>query len=213
MSNKKQIVLIVDDEPTNIEILNEALGNQYEILATTNGKDVMDITVKEKPDIILLDIIMPEPGGFEIIKALKNNVLTKDIPVIFITGLDKTEEETKGLELGAVDYIVKPFIPSIARLRVKNQLELKSHRDMLAVRNKELQEALVKVKTLSGLLPICSSCKRIRDDRGYWNQIEMYIRDHSEADFSHGLCPECAKKLYPRYFPGHEDKSAGGNKP
>lgn len=65
----------------------------------------------------------------------------------------------------------------------------------------ELQAALAEVKTLSGLLPICASCKKIRDDQGYWHQIEVYIRDHSEADFSHGICPDCARKLYPDYYP------------
>jgi hypothetical protein len=63
-----------------------------------------------------------------------------------------------------------------------------------------LQEALAKIKTLSGILPICASCKKIRDDRGYWNQVEAYVRDHSEAEFSHGICPDCAKELYPEYY-------------
>jgi len=71
----------------------------------------------------------------------------------------------------------------------------------------ELQEALAKVKKLSGFLPICASCKKIRNDQGYWMQIEAYIRDHSEAEFSHGICPECMKKLYPDYY---EDMSPGG---
>jgi hypothetical protein len=65
----------------------------------------------------------------------------------------------------------------------------------------ELRQALAQVKRLSGFLPICASCKKIRDDKGYWQQVEAYIRDHSEAQFSHGLCPECAKKLYPELFP------------
>ncbi len=79
------------------------------------------------------------------------------------------------------------------RKRVENEREKLIH---------ELQEALAEVKTLSGLLPICSSCKKIRDDKGYWNQIESYISEHSEAEFSHGICPECAKKLYPEFYKG-----------
>ena len=79
------------------------------------------------------------------------------------------------------------------RKRVENERERLIH---------ELQEALAEVKTLSGLLPICSSCKKIRDDKGYWNQIESYISKYSEAEFSHGICPECAKKLYPEFYKG-----------
>jgi len=70
----------------------------------------------------------------------------------------------------------------------------------------ELRDAMENIRTLRGFLPICSSCKKIRDDKGYWNQIESYIRDHTEAEFSHGICPECAKRLYPEFFDGREDK-------
>ena len=84
--------------------------------------------------------------------------------------------------------------------------QLKKHHEQLEElvekRTADLQEALSQVKTLSGFLPICASCKKIRDDKGYWNQIEAYIQDHSEAEFSHGICPECATKLYPEYYKG-----------
>jgi len=200
MSEKKQNILIVDDTPANIQILDETLKDEYEIYFALNGKDALQNAAAMIPDLILLDIMMPEMDGYEVCRTLKNNSLLKDIPVIFITALDQADHETKGLELGAVDYITKPFNPAIVRLRVKNQLELKKHRDGLALRNAELQEALAKIKTLSGLLPICASCKKIRDDKGYWNRIETYISDHSEAEFSHSICPECTKKLYPELY-------------
>ncbi len=102
------------------------------------------------------------------------------------------------------------LVQDISRLKQAEQ-ELRQHKErleeMVAERtaaleekNVELEEVLAKVKTLSGLLPICASCKKIRDDKGYWNQIEVYIRDHSDAEFSHGICPDCAKKLYPELF-------------
>lgn len=200
MSEEKQKIFIVDDTPANIQILDETLKDEYEIYFALNGKDALQNAVTVIPDLILLDIMMPEMDGYEVCRTLKNNSLLKDIPVIFITALDQADHETKGLELGAVDYITKPFNPAIVRLRVKNQLELKKHRDGLALRNAELQEALAKIKTLSGLLPICASCKKIRDDKGYWNRIETYISDHSEAEFSHSICPECTKKLYPELY-------------
>lgn len=200
MSEERQKILIVDDTPANIQILHETLKEEYEVYFALNGKDALRNASTVIPDLILLDIMMPEMDGYEVCGTLKNNALLKDIPVIFITALDQADHETKGLELGAVDYVTKPFNPGIVRLRIHNHLELKKRRDALALRNTELQAALEKIKTLSGLIPICASCKKIRDDKGYWNQIEAYISDHSEAEFSHSVCPECAKKLYPDFY-------------
>ncbi len=207
MKSKKQTILIVDDEPTNIEILSDALGKTYEILVAVNGQEALDVALKAIPDLILLDIVMPEMGGYDVCQSLKENLLLKDIPVIFITALDNEIQETLGLKLGAVDYITKPFNTAIVKLRVKNQLQLKLQRDALVLRNTELKEALAKIKTLSGLIPICASCKKIRDDKGYWNQLEVYMHDHADAEFSHGYCPECIKKLYPQY----QEKTSGEN--
>ena len=200
MAEERQKILIVDDAPANIQILHETLKEEYEVFFALNGKDALQNALTVRPDLILLDVMMPEMDGYEVCSTLKNNELLKEIPVIFITALDQADHETKGLELGAVDYVTKPFNPGIVRLRIHNQLELKKHRDALALRNTELQAALAKIKTLSGFLPICASCKKIRDDKGYWNQIEAYISDHSEAEFSHSVCPECAKKLYPDFY-------------
>ncbi len=200
MPEEKQKILIVDDTPANIQILDETLKDEYEIYFALNGKDALQNGATMMPDLILLDIMMPEMDGYEVCRTLKNDSLLKEIPVIFITALDQADHETKGLELGAVDYITKPFNPGIVRLRVKNHLELKKHRDALALRNRELQEALAKIKTLSGLLPTCMYCKKIRDDKGHWNQIEDYISDHSEAGFSHSMCPECTKKMHPEFY-------------
>jgi response regulator RpfG family c-di-GMP phosphodiesterase len=142
--------------------------------------------------------------------------------------MGETECECEGLMMGAGDYIVKPFNPSLARLRVKNHLELKRQRDLLSSRAEELQvlnnelareieerrivqisneqliselrKANAEVKTLSGLLPVCASCKQVRDDQGYWSQLETYLKKHTEISFSHGLCLDCAHKLYPEYY-------------
>jgi CheY-like chemotaxis protein len=197
MKVKEQTILIVDDEPGNIEILSETLGNNYEILFAVSGKEALEIAKHQIPDLIILDIIMPVMSGYEVLRNLRLNQSLKEIPVIFITALNQEDQETRGLMLGAVDYISKPFNIAIAKLRVKTQLELKLQRDILIQRNEELQTALAKIKTLSGLLPICASCKKIRDDQGYWTQLEYYISEHSEAEFTHGCCPECMKKLYP----------------
>jgi CheY-like chemotaxis protein len=197
---KKQTILIVDDEPGNIEILSETLGDSYEILFAVSGKEALEIAKHQIPDMIILDIIMPVMSGYEVLRNLKLNPSLKEIPIIFITALNQEDQETRGLTLGAVDYIPKPFNAAIVKLRVRTQLELKLQRDILMHRNEELQKALAKIKTLSGLLPICASCKKIRDDQGYWTQLEYYISEHSEAEFTHGCCPECMEKLYPEIY-------------
>jgi CheY-like chemotaxis protein len=200
MEDRNQTILIVDDEPGNIEILSESLSSSYEILFATSGKEALQIVKRQMPDMIILDIIMPVMSGYEVLQNLKLDQSFKEIPVIFITALTQEDQETRGLTLGAMDYISKPFNTAIVKLRVKTQMELKLQRDILIQRNEELRKALAKIKTLSGLLPICASCKKIRDDHGYWTQLESYISEHSEAEFTHGCCPECMKKLYPEMY-------------
>jgi len=122
----KFTILIVDDERSNISVLSHILRPMYIVLAAKNGPDAISIAKKSSPDLILLDIVMPEMSGFEVLKELKNSDLTRDIPVIIITGLDNRESEEKGLLLGAVDYIAKPFHDSVVRLRVKTHLTILS---------------------------------------------------------------------------------------
>jgi len=108
-------ILIVDDEPANLEILSEALEDKYDIMCATNGEDALEAAREDLPDLILLDVMMPEMDGYQICRALKADPLTVDIPVIFLTGLSGNSDETKGLELGAADYISKPInMPSYA---------------------------------------------------------------------------------------------------
>jgi len=189
---KKSRILIVDDTPANIHVLAEALGDNYDIRIATDGQMALELSNShEKPDIILLDIMMPGMDGYEVCRRLRDNAETRDIPVIFVTALLESENEIHGLGMGAIDYITKPIIPSIVNLRVRNQLELKRQRDLLTQQNLELEAALANVKLLEGFLPICMYCKKIRKDDNAWQQLESYISQHSEAKFSHGICPEC----------------------
>ncbi len=148
---------------------------------------------------------------FEVCKQLKLNEKTRDIPVIFISALNETLDKVQAFNLGGVDYITKPFQVEEVLARVKTHLTLHTLQKELEAANatlaqqieKEralsagLQQALNRVKVLSGLLPICANCKKIRDDDGYWHQVEAYFERHSEASFSHGICPTCRKELYP----------------
>jgi len=188
---KKSCILIVDDERQNIKLLTELLRNNYKIMAAKNGEQALKAAQGNSvPDLILLDIMMPGIDGYEVCKRLKANEITKHIPVIFVTAVTETQDAARGFQAGAVDFIQKPLNPVMAKARV--DLHIKLHKTMA-----ELKEALFQVKKLSGLLPICMYCKKIRDDTGYWNQIEAYIDNHSEAQFSHSICNECFEKHYP----------------
>jgi DNA-binding response OmpR family regulator len=200
----RQTVLIVDDDPSSIEILSEALEGDCDVLFALTGKEALTTAYTEQIDLILLDLVLPDMSGYAVCRSLKNNPSTKAVPVIFITAMGDTEQEAAGLELGAVDYIAKPFHLAIVKLRVKNHLELKAQRDVLEQRNRELHEAIGKINLLSGLIPICANCKKIRNDSGYWEQIESYLKTHSGATFSHGLCPECASRAKEEYSKARE---------
>ena len=198
---KKPLILIVDDVPKNLQVLGNILQKEEcNIAMATGGAQALKITKKIQPDLILLDVMMPEVDGFAVCKSLKDSPETKDIPVIFITARTETKDIVKGFQLGALDYVTKPFNTSELLARVHTHLELKKAREIQQALILELKKALADVKLLSGLIPICANCKMIRDDKGYWNQIEAYIQSHSEAQFSHGICPDCAKKIYPDFF-------------
>jgi len=134
-------ILIVDDSPENIDVLGNALS-EYKRQVALNGEKALKLAFSDNtPDLILLDVIMPGLDGYEVCRKLKENDRTRDVPVIFITVMGEEEDETKGLEIGAVDYITKPFSPPIVRARVRNHLQLKKAREELKQQNKELIEA------------------------------------------------------------------------
>lgn len=192
MKNKK--LLIVDDIPENLTILYRILHDEYEIIGANSGQEALKLLPIHNPDLILLDIMMPEMSGYEVCRIIKEQDNFRHTPIIFVTALVEEADEAKGFALGAVDYITKPFKPTILKHRICTHLELKFQKDELAHKNRELEAALANVKELTGLLPICMYCKKIRDDKGYWNQLETYISEHSEALFSHGICPDCFEK-------------------
>jgi len=126
MNKRTNSLLIVDDENSNLKVLTHILGFDYTIYTASNGFDAIEKAKKYMPDLILLDILMPEMDGYQTLCAIKETVEIKKIPVIFITGLDSDEDEEKGLSMDAVDYIVKPFSPTVVKLRVRNQIQIVS---------------------------------------------------------------------------------------
>ncbi len=181
--NNESLILIVDDNMENLKVLGGLLNDEgYLIAVSTNGKDALDFTEKNKPDLILLDIMMPGMNGYETCEKLKENAGTKDIPVIFLSALGETDDIVKGFEAGGVDYVMKPYNSRELLARVKTHIDLK--------------KAMEEIRTLRGIIPICAKCKKIRDDHGFWEQVEEYVAKRSGAIFSHSVCPECARELY-----------------
>ncbi|SHO46440.1 GGDEF domain-containing response regulator [Desulfopila aestuarii] len=124
-NNEKPRILIVDDEKINLKVLADLLKDEYLPMLARNGEQALMLAFSDTPpDLILLDVVMPQMGGHEVIKILKNDDQTKNIPVIFVTALNSTEDEERGLLLGAVDYIAKPFSPPIVKMRLRNQLRI-----------------------------------------------------------------------------------------
>ncbi|TGL37549.1 HD domain-containing phosphohydrolase [Leptospira perdikensis] len=132
--NSKPTILIVDDEPTNLQILNEILQNEYTLLFAKDGQKGIELAQSQEPELILLDVMMPEMTGHEVCKILKSNEKTKYIPVIFVTALTDVVDEEKGFRLGAVDYITKPVSPPIVKARIKNHLSLVNVNEVKATR-------------------------------------------------------------------------------
>ena len=200
-------ILVVDDSKMNLRILVEALSSEgYTVRPALSGQIAIEAARKETPDLILLDILMPGMDGYQVCKALKADKELRDVPVIFISALGDVADKVKGFSAGGVDYISKPFQAEEVLARVETHLTLRNlQKDLeekntrLQELNEQLQQAFDEIKTLKGILPVCGHCKKIRDTNETWQTMEDYLSDHSEAEFSHGVCPECAKKYYSDY--------------
>jgi len=198
---KAKILIVEDDRIVAKDIENTLKNLGFSVSSiVSSGEEAINKVKKKSPDLVLMDIVLKgEMDGIEAAKQIKERF---HIPVVYLTAYadKKLLERVKITE--PFGYIVKPF----EERELHTTIEIALYKHKAGEERKELitelKEALSKVKTLSGLLPICANCKKIRDDKGYWNQIEVYIRDHSEADFSHSICPECAKKLYPEFYKG-----------
>ncbi|MHB8988996.1 MAG: response regulator [Desulfobulbia bacterium] len=206
---KIRILLIEDDQADAFlirEMLRESSTGGSEatgdiaIQHVTRLDDGIRLAGEGAFDIIISDLGLPDSQGMDTVRKLASGV--KYLPFVVLTGLADHELGLEAVNCGAQDYLVKGQVNgemlvrsiryAIERKRIENEKE-----QVIA----ELQEALAKVKLLSGFIPICASCKKIRDDTGYWQQVEAYIQKHSNAEFSHSICPDCSHKLYPELYP------------
>ncbi|WP_173179905.1 response regulator [Desulfosarcina ovata] len=194
-------ILVVEDDPNVSMVLTarlESLG--YEVCGTAvSGLAAISGVFRHHPDLVTMDILLQ--GDMTGIDAANKIAERSDVPIIFMTCLADQQIFESAVKTNPYGYIIKPYdtneLRSTIEIAVIKHRAAKEREALIA----QLQKALQEVKTLSGLLPICASCKRIRNDEaGCWQQIEEYIATHSNADFTHGICPECAQRLYPELY-------------
>lgn len=202
-------ILIVDDRPENLLSMESLIESpELNIVRASSGNESLGLMLDYEFAIVLLDVQMPGMDGFETAELMRGSEKTKHVPIIFVTALSKDQKYVfRGYESGAVDYIFKPLEPEILKSKVKVFCEIYRQKRIIQnqlteieEKNDVLQRQLKEIKVLKGFIPICASCKKIRDDKGYWTQVEQYVADHSEAEFTHSICPDCAKKLYPELY-------------
>lgn len=190
-------ILIAEDDAISRRVLEATLVKWgYEVVIANDGTEAWETLRSEgAPMLAILDWMMPGLDGPEVCKKLRQMAHPAPPYVILLTALTRKEDVVVGLQAGADDYLTKPFDRGELHARVQVGLRVLDLQRKLAERIAELEEALSRVKQLQGLLPICAYCKRVRDDQNYWQQVESYLTGHSEARFSHSICPECYSKV------------------
>ncbi len=212
------VILIVDDSRDEQDLLSTRLraAGYGSLMVADSAEAALGILGQVNPgqrtgevDLILMDIMLPGVDGLDACRRITTTERLQDIPIIVITAKTGEQDLLAAFAAGAMDYIRKPVKPAELVARVSSALTLRAERNTrkareqeLLLRTQELEHALREVKVLRRLIPICANCKRVRNDAGDWQQLEVYIQDHSEVEFSHGVCQVCMREVYPDVFNG-----------
>ena len=190
--------LIADDDRINTTILSRALaGWKFDVTVAHDGESAWDATRAHAPHVAIVDWMMPALDGPDLCRRIRQDPSTAHMYLILLTSRDSRADVVAGLDSGADDYLVKPFDPEELRARLHVGVRVLALQERLADRVTELEAAVSTVKRLHGMIPICAYCKRIRSDSDDWEQLESYISEHTDAQFSHGICPPCLAKAWP----------------
>jgi sigma-B regulation protein RsbU (phosphoserine phosphatase) len=190
-------ILIAEDDVVTATRLRGLLGSwQYDVVPVSNGTEALGVLESEEPPALaILDWVMPEMTGVEICRRVRERKIAVPTYIVLLTSKDASVDIVAGLDAGADDYLSKPFDPAELRARLRAGERIVDLQRRLLTHVQGLEEALANVRRLSGLLPICAYCKAIRDDSDYWHRVEEYVTDHSEVQFSHGICPDCLNSV------------------
>lgn len=198
-----KLLVADDDRATRVTLRHHCEKWGYEVIEAPDGKAALDaLAGKDPPRIAILDWIMPEMDGVDVCLALTEREPPPLVYILLLTIKHEKADIVFALDSGAHDFLSKPVHPGELRSRIavgRRLIEAEQARERLIG---ELQQAFDDNQALRGLLPICAECKRIRDDQGEWTQLERYIGARSKAEFTHGICPECVRKLYPHLKQG-----------
>lgn len=188
-----RILIADDDDVTRLELKTLLTRQGHEVVAVSDGTQAWEILqdAANTPRLAVLDWLMGEMDGVEVCRRVRQRPNPRNVYLILLTSHGDKEHILAGLEAGANDYVTKPFDRDELLARIRMGADMIGLQVELAARVSELEEALSREKHLQGLLPICSYCKCIRDDKNYWQQVETYVRSHSDAQFTHSVCPSC----------------------
>ena len=187
-----RILIADDDEVARLELESLLSKHGYEVVATADGTEAWHVLQGEgAPRLAILDWMMSEMDGIDVCRLARQAPKLQGMYLILLASRTEKQYIIEGLKAGANDYITKPFDRDELLARISVGIEVVQLRDELAARVRELEGAMAQVKQLQGLLPMCSYCKKVRDEANYWQRVEDYITSHSDAQCSHGICPEC----------------------
>ncbi len=193
-----KLLIAEDDNALRLFLEKKLTSWGYDVISVDDGKKALQyINNKQYPDIAILDWMMPETDGIEVCSKIRQQSIKPYIYIILLTARDSKSDISQGFEEGADDYMIKPFDVGELHYRIKVGERIIRLERQLESKISELKDALSQVKQLKRFLPICSHCKKIRNDDGYWQAVEGYIHEHTSTVFSHSICPECANDHYP----------------
>jgi len=186
-------ILIADDDPISRRLALRALdGCGAEVDCAEDGHVAWQrVLARTQSTMLILGCMTPVVDGLDLCRRVRRSPALPPLHLIIVTSAADTADVTAGLDAGADDYMVKPFKPEELKARVQVGMRIVALQEGMATRLSELEHALASVKQLRGLLPMCSYCKKIRVDDKYWQQLESYLTERSDAEFTHGICPEC----------------------
>jgi len=192
LATRSVLQMILEDAGYQKILLVESANEAFQCLGLAHS-----IAPAGDIEVVLMDIKMPDMDGVEACRRIKADSRYQDLPIVMVTALTEAGYLQSAFAAGAADYVTKPIERLELLTRMRSTVKLKQEMDRRKARERELEQALKEIKVLRGILPICARCKRIRDENGQWFSVESYIKGHSEADFSHLICPECLDRHFP----------------